>query len=65
MGRLKTHKGTAKRFKVTGRGKLVHGRVGRRHLQSSKPAKRTRHLRRPAAVAPENKAKIRSLIPYA
>jgi large subunit ribosomal protein L35 len=45
MPKLKTHKGLAKRIKVTGRGKLKHRRPGASHLMSVKNAKRRRHLR--------------------
>ena len=45
MAKLKTHKGLAKRMKVTARGKLKHRRPGKSHLQSVKNAKRRRHLR--------------------
>ena len=65
MPRLKTHKGVAKRFGVTGRGKLRHGRVGRRHLLTSKPASRMRRLRGAVEVASVDADKIRRLIPYA
>ena len=36
----KTHKGTAKRIKVTGSGKLRREQAGRRHLLEGKPSKR-------------------------
>lgn len=44
MPKMKTHRGAAKRFKTTGRGKLVrkHGFNG--HLFTDKTAKRKRHL---------------------
>lgn len=38
----KTHKGMAKRVKISGKGKLRRERAGRRHLLESKPSKRTR-----------------------
>jgi len=42
----KTHKGIAKRIKITGTGKVMIGKPGRRHLALSKTAKRRRQLRR-------------------
>ena len=42
----KTHKGIAKRVKITGTGKVVINKPGRRHLAISKTAKRRRQLRR-------------------
>lgn len=47
MPKQKTHKGAKKRFKVTGNGKVMRQKCGRRHLLSHKRAKRKRQLRRP------------------
>ena len=44
MPKSKTHKGTAKRFKVTGSGQLKHKRAGKAHLNEHKPTRRTRRL---------------------
>ena len=41
----KTHKGTAKRIKVTGSGKLRREQANRRHLLEGKPSTRTRRLK--------------------
>lgn len=51
MPKQKTHKGLAKRVKVTARGKIKHRRAGASHLMSGKSAKRRRRIRRPAVVA--------------
>ena len=37
--KLKTHKGTAKRFRVTGSGKLVRTKIGKSHLRRKKSAR--------------------------
>ena len=42
---MKTHKGSKKRFKITASGKLKRRQASKRHLNSSKSAKRKRHLR--------------------
>lgn len=34
--KVKTHKGTAKRLKVTKTGKLIHSKAGRSHLRVRK-----------------------------
>ena len=65
MPKIKTVKGVKGRFKVTGRGKLVGFRAGRRHLLAGKRAKIKRHLRRPATLAKVDTRKIRALMPYA
>ncbi len=51
MPKMKTHKGVAKRFKVTGTGKVKHHRPGKSHLLSVKSGKRKRHMRRPLVVS--------------
>jgi large subunit ribosomal protein L35 len=55
MPKLKTVKGVKDRFKVTGTGKVIANRPGRRHLLAHKRRKTMRHLRRgmtlPAAEA--------------
>ena len=43
--RHKTKKAVAKRMKRTARGKIMHFRGGKSHLQSHKSRKRKRHLR--------------------
>ncbi|HLQ35209.1 MAG TPA: 50S ribosomal protein L35 [Chloroflexota bacterium] len=41
MPKVKTHKGTAKRFKITGTGKVLRGKVGTNHrLHKSKAMQR-------------------------
>jgi large subunit ribosomal protein L35 len=46
----KTHKGLAKRVKITAHGKIKHRKAGKGHLMSVKSAKRLRGLRKPATV---------------
>ncbi|MDP9005379.1 MAG: 50S ribosomal protein L35 [Actinomycetota bacterium] len=46
MPKMKTHRGAAKRFKVTGTGKLVRRQVGMNHILEKKPSTRTRRLKR-------------------
>ena len=45
MPKMKTHKGSKKRFRVTGTGKLKRRQAGKKHLLSHKTGKRKRHLR--------------------
>lgn len=52
--KMKTHKGTKKRFKVTATGKVVHKRCGSSHLNSHLSGKKIRKLRKPAIL--QNKA---------
>jgi large subunit ribosomal protein L35 len=64
MPKIKTHRGAAKRFKVTGTGKIRRRRAYLRHILSSKTSKQKRHLRQPALVADANAKAIKRLIPY-
>ena len=45
MPKMKTHKGAAKRFKVTGSGKLMRSQAGRGHLKLAKSRKRFRTIK--------------------
>ena len=45
MPKMKTHRGAAKRFKVTGTGKIMRRRAFRKHLFENKPSTRTRRLK--------------------
>ena len=65
MPKIKTVKSVKGRFKVTGRGKVMGFRAGRRHLLSGKRAKTKRQLRRQQGIAPVDERKLRALIPYA
>jgi large subunit ribosomal protein L35 len=65
MPTIKTVKGIKERFKVTGTGKVVGYKSGRRHLLSGKRAKLKRHLRRPRTLIPVDAKKLRQLMPYA
>ena len=47
MPKMKTHKGSKKRFRVTALGKLKRKQAGKKHLNSPKTGKRKRHLRAP------------------
>ena len=46
MPKLKTHKGSKKRFKVSATGKVSHKRCGSSHLMSHKSGKQVRRLRK-------------------
>lgn len=45
MPKMKTHKASKKRFRVSATGKLKRGQAGKRHLLSHKTGKNKRHLR--------------------
>jgi large subunit ribosomal protein L35 len=45
MPKMKTHKASKKRFRVTATGKLKRHKAGKKHLLSHKTGKRKRQLR--------------------
>ena len=45
MPKMKTHKASKKRFRVSANGKLLRSQAGKKHLNSPKAGKRKRHLR--------------------
>ncbi len=49
MTKVKSHKASLKRFKVTATGKLKRSHAGKKHLNSHKAGKRKRQLRKPVA----------------
>jgi large subunit ribosomal protein L35 len=59
MPKMKTHKASKKRFRVTATGKLKRRQAGKKHLLSHKTGKRKRHLRE--AVI-ESKKRIKKYI---
>ena len=50
MPKMKTHKGTKKRFRLTASGKVKHRRAGTSHLATRKTHKQKRNLRGTAVV---------------
>ncbi len=64
IARSKTRKAVAKRFKITGRGKILRAQSSRRHLLSSKNAKRRRQLGKAALVDKTDEARIKANLPF-
>ena len=62
MPKMKTHRGAAKRFRVTGSGKLMRRKAFRSHLLEKKPSKRTRRLARAAEVTGGDRASVKQLL---
>ncbi len=65
IARSKTRKAVAKRFKITAGGKVLRSQASRRHLMSSKNAKRKRHLAKMARVHKTDEKRIKANLPYA
>ncbi|MEJ2667157.1 MAG: 50S ribosomal protein L35 [Deinococcales bacterium] len=64
MPKLKTHKGTRARIKVTGRGKDKAMRSGTRHLNFKKSGDRIRKGRTDLLLAKPEAERVKSLLPY-
>lgn len=63
--KVKTHRGAAKRFKVTAGGKVLRGHSGKRHLTGAKLAGRMRRLRKSTLVHKADAANVKQMLPYA
>ncbi|GHU82512.1 50S ribosomal protein L35 [Clostridia bacterium] len=64
MPKQKTHRGAAKRFSLTGTGKIKRAKAYRNHIMASKSPKQKRNLRAGALVDGTEVGKIKQLIPY-
>jgi large subunit ribosomal protein L35 len=62
MPKQKTHRGAAKRFKITGTGRILRRKGNRSHLLETKPSTRTRRLAREAEVTGGQKKHIERLL---
>lgn len=62
--KMKTHKSGAKRYKLTGTGKLVRGQAGRGHLNAKKSSARKRRLEGCVEMYSGNATKVLVEIPY-
>lgn len=65
MPKLKTKKAAAKRFKITGTGKLKRTKANKQHILGKKNTKRKRNLRHPGIVDQTNEKPMKRLLPYA
>ncbi|MBA4417438.1 MAG: 50S ribosomal protein L35 [Syntrophus sp. (in: bacteria)] len=64
MPKVKTHRGLAKRVKVTAKGKIKRSKAYHSHLLSSKSPKEKSRLAKADTVHSTDAKRIRSLIPY-
>jgi large subunit ribosomal protein L35 len=63
--KLKTHKATAKRFKMTGSGKLMRTKIGKGHLRRNTPKRTKAQFAETVPVKGRSIAKhVRRLTPY-
>lgn len=64
MPKIKTHRGAAKRFKVTGTGQIKRNKANKSHLLTGKPSKRMRGLRKSSLVPDVQYDNVKKLLPY-
>ena len=62
MPKMKTHKGAAKRFKVTGGGKIMREKAFTSHILTKKNAKRKRRLGTDTEVSAADHKKVKRLL---
>ena len=62
MPKMKTHRGAAKRFKVTGSGKIMRRKAFRSHILEKKPSKRTRRLARDTVLTGGDRKEVKKLL---
>jgi large subunit ribosomal protein L35 len=60
--KMKTHRGAAKRFRVTGTGKVRRRQVGMNHILEKKPSTRTRRLKRGVAVTGGDERQVKRML---
>jgi large subunit ribosomal protein L35 len=64
MPKMKTNRGAAKRFSVTGTGKIKRSKAYASHILTKKSTKRKRGLRKSDLVDSANIKSIRKILPY-
>ena len=64
MPKMKTSRAAAKRFKVTGTGKLKRAKAYKSHILTKKTTKRKRNLRKATVVDSTNLKNIKKALPY-
>ena len=64
MAKMKTSRAAAKRFKVSGSGKLVRSKAYKSHILTKKSQKRKRNLRKQIEVDKTNVKNMKKILPY-
>jgi len=62
MPKMKTNRSAAKRFKLTGKGKVKRGHAFKSHILTKKSAKRKRHLRKADLAAPGDARRVKKML---
>lgn len=64
MPKVKTNKAAAKRFTMSGTGKLKRMKAGKQHILTKKSRKNKRDLRRAEMMHPSNEKNMKKILPY-
>lgn len=64
MPKMKTHRGAAKRFSLTGTGKVKRNKAYKSHILNKKSSKRKRNLRKATTMVACEEKRVKVLIPY-
>ena len=64
MPKMKTSRAAAKRFKVTGSGKLVRNKAYKSHILTKKTTQRKRNLRKDIIMDETNVKNMKKILPY-
>ena len=64
MQKMKTRRAAAKRFEVTGTGKIVRHKAYKSHILTKKTTKRKRNLRKAAVLDATNVRQMKRCLPY-
>jgi large subunit ribosomal protein L35 len=64
MPKMKTNRAAAKRFRVTGSGKIRRSKAGLNHCMQEKSKKRLRRLRKNDVVDSALAKRVKRLLPY-
>lgn len=64
MPKMKTNRGAAKRFKMSGSGKVIRSKAYTSHILTKKSTKRKRNLRKAGVVDASDLKGIKRILPY-
>ncbi|HXI02235.1 MAG TPA: 50S ribosomal protein L35 [Candidatus Saccharimonadales bacterium] len=64
MPKMKTHRGAAKRFRVTAGGKIKRSHAYKSHILTKKTSSRKRKLRHSGLVSESEERRVHRLLPY-
>lgn len=62
MPKMKTRRGAAKRFKLTGSGKIKRNKANKSHILTKKSPKRKRRLRKDTVLNPVEVKRVKKMI---